>query len=253
MHLRNGCRIASCADAAESIYSISPLPSPEEGTKSGFQKANQFMTFKFTSQKLLNGLFEPEGIYLASPTEGEAQALQGYGDNASYYGQWNYNGVPLKGHTGIDLHVGAGAALLAVDNGRIVEISQEKGGFERYIKVEHRWGESIYGNCGEVLVETGQSVTRGEAIARAPVAQPPLRTATAASGKQRSAAFDSIWFHFGVRISPFNRYDGWGGFADPMPFLPPGSVLLPDDTDEKVQAGYEPHPMAEDKPGLRRP
>jgi hypothetical protein len=62
-----------------------------------------------------------------------------------------------------------------------------------------------------------------------------------------------IWFHFGVRISPFNRYDGWGGFADPMPFLPPGSVLPSEEAEEKQQGGYTPHPMAEDKPGLRRP
>lgn len=220
----------------------------------GFQKANQFMTFKFTSQKLLNGLFEPEGIYLASPAEGEVLALQGYGDNAAYYSQWNYNGVPLKGHTGIDLQVDSGATLLAVDNGRIVEISQEKGGFERYIKVEHRWGESFYGNCGNVLVETGQSVTRGEAIARAAVAlQPAIRPTTASTEKQRSAPSSMIWFHFGVRISPFNRYDGWGGFSDPMPFLPPGSIVLLDESDDKQQTEYQPHPMAEDKPGLRRP
>ena len=82
------------------------------------------MSFKFTSQKLLSGLFEPEGIYLAPPAEGELQALQGYGDNASHYGQWNYNGVPLKGHTGLDLRVEAGATLFAVDDGRITEISQ---------------------------------------------------------------------------------------------------------------------------------
>lgn len=208
------------------------------------------MTFKFTSQKLLSGLFEPEGIYLAPPAEGELLALQGYGENASHYSQWNYNGVPLKGHTGIDLRIDPGATLFAVDDGRIVEISQEKGGFERYIKVEHRWGESFYANCGETLVETGQSVSRGEAIARATVATDsvtPHRTGSKTSPEA------PIWIHFGVRIAPYNRYDGWGGFSDPIPFLPPGTVLLPDDGDQPQRHGYTPHPMVEDKPGLRRP
>lgn len=210
------------------------------------------MSFKFTSQKLLSGLFEPEGIYLAPPAEGELHALQAFGDHAKHYGQWNYNGIPLKGHTGIDLRIDAGATLLAVDSGRVVEISQEKGGFERYIKIEHRWGESFYANCGEVLLETGQSVTRGEAIAHALTAAEELARLQRSGDKARPSA-PLIWFHFGVRIAPFNRYDGWGGFSDPMPFLPPGSVVLPEDADDMRQTGFTPHPMVDDSPGLRRP
>ena len=203
------------------------------------------MSFKFTSQKLLNGLFEPEGIYLTPPFEGELTIVQNWGENSAFYGQWNYNGVPLKGHTGIDIRIAAGARLLAVDAGRIIEISQEKGGFERYIKVEHRWGEAFYANCGKVLVETGQSVARGDVIAHA-VQEIP-------GGKDAASGRNSTWFHFGVRIAPFNRYDGWGGFADPLPFLPAGAVILPDDAGDDLRAGFPPHPMAEVRPGLRRP
>jgi hypothetical protein len=227
------------------------------------------MTFKFTSQKLLNGLFEPEGIYLAPPAEGELIALQGFGENADYYKQWNYNGVPLKGHVGIDLRVKAGTTLLAVDSGRVMEISNERGGFERYIKIEHRWGESFYANCGDVLVEAGQSVTRGEAVARALTAAsliPSSRTAAASESGQNRAPrritststsdADAIWFHFGVRIAPFNRYDGWGGFADPLPYLPTGAIQMPEgsaDLAGNLRSTFTPHPMAEDAPGLRRP
>ncbi len=217
------------------------------------------MSAKFTSQKLLNGLFEPEGVYLAQPIEGDLVVLQHWGANARHYAQWNYNGVPLKGHTGIDLRAEANSVILAVDAGRIVEIAQEKGGYERYIKLEHRWGESFYAYLGDVLVETGQSIHRGEAIAHTPADAPIIKpykagvNATALASAPKSSAPSVTWFHFGVRIVPFNRYDGYGGFSDPIPFLPDGSVALPSDLGDDLRAGHQPHPMAEDRPGLRRP
>lgn len=222
------------------------------------------MSAKFTSQKLLSGLFEPEGVYLAQPIEGDLIVLQNWGANPRHYAQWNYNGVPLKGHTGIDLRAQADTVIHAVDAGRIVEIAQEKGGYERYIKIEHRWGESFYAYLGNVLVETGQSVNRGEAIAHTPADAPIIKPYKAgvnatppASAARNSAARNSspsvTWFHFGVRIAPFNRYDGYGGFSDPIPFLPDGSVALPSDSGDDLRAGFTPHPMAEDRPGLRRP
>jgi hypothetical protein len=33
--------------------------------------------------------------------------------------------------------------------------------------------------------------------------------------------------HFAIRINPYVRGDGWGGFSDPLPYLPPGSFVLP--------------------------
>jgi len=200
------------------------------------------MSFKFASQKLLGGLFEPEGIYLAPPLEGMLVVLQGWGEHAETYGAARYNGVPLKGHIGIDIAVQPGAKILAAEAGRIVEQAIERGGFERYIKIEHRWGESLYANVGQVLVETGQSVQRGDAVA--------LALDTSGTSAQ-------IYLHFGVRVFPFNRYDGWGGFTDPTPFLPPGSLILP--TDEATGIGeilsgpWVPHPMADERSGIRRP
>lgn len=194
------------------------------------------MSFKFTSQKLLSGLFEPEGIYLTPPAEGELAVVQAWGDHADYYGEWRYNGVPVKGHTGMDFRIAAGAKILAADAGRVVEIGIERGGFERYMKIEHRWGESFYANMGDSLVEAGQSVTRGEVIG----------TAETGSGRD-------TFLHFAIRVHPFNRYDGWGGFCDPLPYLPPASVILPDDTGDETRTALPPHPMTEERQGLRRP
>ena len=124
-----------------------------------------------------------------------------------------------------------------------MEISFETGGFERYIKLEHRWGESFYAHIGEIAVEAGQLVKRNEYIAR--------------SGRPSSGL--SPHLHFGVRLSPYNRFDGWGGFGDPLPFLNPSNILLPDlnqegpNQDGEQEPMFATHPMAIERPGLRRP
>jgi murein DD-endopeptidase MepM/ murein hydrolase activator NlpD len=58
--------------------------------------------------------------------------------------------------------------------------------------------------------------------------------------------------HFGVRIHPNKRGDGWGGYADPIPFMNPDDVIIPDNI---RSAGPElpPSGMAPDEPGRERP
>jgi murein DD-endopeptidase MepM/ murein hydrolase activator NlpD len=203
------------------------------------------MSFKFTSQRLLNGLFEPEGIYLSPPFAGEQPADQLWADNSDYYGQWNYNGVPLKGHPGVDFLMDEGSPILATDAGRVVEISVERDGLERYLKIEHRWGESIYALLGEIHVESGQSVSRGEVVASLPTDTP--------DGADTAGMQSKRTLHFAVRIQPFNRYDGWGGFSDPLPYLPAGAVLLPEDASALYPDQVKVHPMVNDRSGVRRP
>lgn len=206
------------------------------------------MSFKFASHNLLNGLFEPEGIYLAPPLDGPLVVLQGWGAHPAVYGASFFNGVPLKGHVGIDIAAPHDARLLAADAGRVVELGFERGGFERYIKLEHRWGESFYAHVGEPLVESGQMVQRGDALAGVAAPSP---SASADAGDVQG------WFHFGVRVAPFNRYDGWGGFTDPTPFLPPGRLVMPNDAGggagDLPAPPFPPHPMVDERQGIRRP
>jgi murein DD-endopeptidase MepM/ murein hydrolase activator NlpD len=200
------------------------------------------MKYKFMAQPLLSGLYEPEGIYLSAPFDGTWPILQAWGQHPEHYAQFKYNGVPLTGHPGVDFGAEPGVTLLAVDNGRVVEISVEPGGLERYLKIEHRWGESIYGRIGAIRVESGQTVKRGEAIA----------TSGGPSDGQPAH------LHFAVRIAPFNRFDGWGGFSDPLPFLNPENILLREE--HETQGEGDPasesqlrHPLPAERPGMRRP
>lgn len=159
----------------------------------------------FLHNHLATAAQEPEGIYLSLPLVGECRIIQSWGDSAEFYHNFCYNGVPLKGHNGIDFQTTPGATVHAVD-GRVVELGNELQGFGRYIKVEHGWGESLYANVGDILVDSGQLVRRNDQLAQ--TNSVTIRAANA-------------YLHFSIRIKPYNRFDGWGGFCDPVPFLNP--------------------------------
>lgn len=194
------------------------------------------MKYRFATRPLETGLYEPEGIYLSTPFDDNRQVIQFFGQHPDHYAQYRYNRTTLKGHPGIDFAMPPGTDLFAVDDGRVMAISNEAGGFERYIKVEHRWGESFYAHLGEVRAEAGQRVKRNECIA--------------ASGPNRYGVTPHL--HFAIRITPYNRLDGWGGFTDPLPFLNPSNIILPEDPDEAEEAVIL-HPMAEETDSSRRP
>ncbi|HMN28959.1 MAG TPA: M23 family metallopeptidase [Caldilineaceae bacterium] len=201
------------------------------------------MTYKFVGQPLLTGRYEPEGIYLQSPLAGRFPVVQLWAEHAEFYGQFTYHGVPVKGHPGLDIAAPVGTKVQAVDGGRILELSFELGGFGRYIKIDHSWGESFYAHLAETLVDAGQTITRGEVIAL--------------SGDNDGKLTPHL--HFAIRIRPFNRFDGWGGFTDPLPFLNGSDLLLPeeDHADElpvpqKTKDTHLP-PLVSEKSGMRRP
>ncbi|MCB9139042.1 MAG: M23 family metallopeptidase [Caldilineaceae bacterium] len=191
------------------------------------------MTYRFLNQPLENGLYEPEGIYLAPPFRRPAPLLQAWGAHPRFHGDFRYNGTALKGHPGVDFGLTPGTPLLAVDDGRVVEISREPGGFERYLKVEHRWGESFYAYLDDMMVESGQTIARGEEIAT--------------SGIMTAAYAPHL--HFSIRIAPYNRFDGWGGFADPLPYLAAASFIIPD----QEAPEFLPPPLLNEERGMRRP
>jgi murein DD-endopeptidase MepM/ murein hydrolase activator NlpD len=191
------------------------------------------MSYKFVRQPLASGLYEPEGVYLSAPFTGQGRILQTWGANPAYYAQFKYNGTSLRGHIGIDFGLSPETALLAVDQGRVMEISYEPDGFERYIKIEHHWGESFYAYVGDIVIESGQLVGRGDEIGVV------------------DAQGAIPYFHFAIRIFPYNRFDGWGGFSDPLPFMDPSSLLSENEFDALTV--FEPPAMAVENQGMRRP
>ncbi len=196
-------------------------------------------SYKFVNLPLENGLYEPEGIYLSAPFMGKATLLQGWGANRHFYRQYHYNGKPLQGHPGVDFGLPSGTMLLAVDSGRVTEISNEPGGFGAYVKLEHRWGESFYAHLDEVQVEAGQIVARGADVALS-------------DGELVGKIFTRPHLHFAIRIAPYNRFDSWGGFTNPLPFMDPACLTVQDDLLNEDES-FELPPLLQETQGMRRP
>ncbi len=151
------------------------------------------------------------GVYLHPPFAGSYPIGQLWGENSAFYARYNYDGVPLRGHNGIDFSTPEGTPLFAVDDGVVRQVGFEPDGFGNYILLSHPWGESIYAHLSAVDVALEQPVTRGQGVGR--------------SGNTGGSTGPHL--HFAIRTNPYQRTDGWGGFSDPLPTLPPRAYTLP--------------------------
>jgi murein DD-endopeptidase MepM/ murein hydrolase activator NlpD len=159
----------------------------------------------------------PKHLVLARPVTGPITQHFGEGD----YSEINDSGVPLRGHTGIDYGVPVGTPVFATASGHVIEIGNadtDHTGFGNYIKLQHLWGESLYAHLSQVLVTLSQDIRTHDQIAF--------------SGNTGRSTGPHL--HFGIRINPYNRQDGYAGYSDPEPYfkeidtpskLPPSDVL----------------------------
>ncbi|MGL4649871.1 MAG: M23 family metallopeptidase, partial [Caldilineaceae bacterium] len=125
----------------------------------------------------------------------------------------------------------------------------DPGGFGNYVKLVHGWGESVYAHMDSLAVEKGQQVKRGQVIG--------------ASGNTGFSGGPHL--HFAIRIKPWVRSDGWGGFVDPLPYLRREDVILPryvqpnrpDEVVDTSSPETPPHAIAPgigpEQPGVARP
>jgi murein DD-endopeptidase MepM/ murein hydrolase activator NlpD len=148
---------------------------------------------------------EPEGIYLSAPFQEHHRILQLWGVSPGYYTKFHIGSVPLKGHNGVDFDLPAGSMVLAVDDGEVIELGYDRSGYGRYLVLQHWWGESLYAHLQEFNVDSGQQIYRGQTIGFA----------------GNSGVSPRPHLHLGIRIIPYDRFDGWGGYTNPLPFLDP--------------------------------
>jgi murein DD-endopeptidase MepM/ murein hydrolase activator NlpD len=148
-------------------------------------------------------------IKVGKPFQGQVRMTQGWGSNATFYSQFKYDGVPLRGHNGLDFGTPLRTPLIAVDAGSVKRTGFDPGGFGNFILLQHAWGESLYAHMTEVQVQRGQSVDAAQVIGL--------------SGN--TGASTGPHLHFGIRIDPYRRTDGWGGFANPIPFMDAASFV----------------------------
>ena len=142
-------------------------------------------------------------IHVDLPFAEPLPLTQGWGGNAQIYGTILYDNVPLKGHNGLDFGTPMNTPLLASDGGTVLRVDYEDGGFGHFVLLRHAWGESLYAHLERVDVPQGATVGRGQLL-----------------GLSGSSGFSfGPHLHFGIRITPYRRTDGWGGFVNPLPFL----------------------------------
>lgn len=134
---------------------------------------------------------------------------QHYGEDPEGYKQFLYDGIPLRGHNGVDIGAPYGTPILAVDTGKILEAGTDPdkitGGLGNYVKIQHTWGESLYAHLATIGAgrSAGSFVNDGNSIGTV--------------GATGNATGPHL--HFAMRIYPYSRTDGMGGYSNPEPYL----------------------------------
>ena len=72
----------------------------------------------------------------------------------------------INNHTGMDIAIGTGNAIVAADTGTVSRVIYGNYGYGNYLIVNHGNGMStLYAHCSKIYAKVGQSVNRGETIA----------------------------------------------------------------------------------------
>lgn len=130
---------------------------------------------------------------------------QPFGVNEHIYKKFLYDGVPLLGHNGVDYGVPEGTPIRAVDAGTVIEQANDVEGYGLYIKIKHAWGETLYAHLSKFARAVGGVVAQSEVIGL--------------SGNTGNSTGPHL--HFGIRVNPYRRTDGYGGYENPLAYLTP--------------------------------
>lgn len=140
---------------------------------------------------------------LPLPFAGNYSVSQWFGERPYFYRKFSCQGVALKGHNGIDWEMPKNTLILAVDDGVAVDVSRDPNGFGNYVRLKHAWGESLYAHLSAVGVAGNQSVSAGQFV-----------------------GYSGTHLHFAIRIKPYRRNDGWGGYSPPERYIRPCTEIV---------------------------
>jgi len=82
---------------------------------------------------------------------------------------WPTSGTVTQGfkprHKAIDIGAPTGTAVVAADSGYVVKVGWSEYGYGKYVVIDHGNGfQTLYAHLSTILVEVGQSVSKGERI-----------------------------------------------------------------------------------------
>ncbi|MEZ4832471.1 MAG: M23 family metallopeptidase [Caldilineaceae bacterium] len=182
-----------------------------QGNDSGSPLVGWMAESSPTGIRLLAPAIFRNAIQLSIPFRGAHPVSQLWGDNPDFYKQFTYDGVPLRGHNGIDFSMPIGTPIATSDEGRVLTVGASPAGFGNWVMVDHRWGQSVYAHMNRVTVREGETVRRGDVLGE--------------SGNSGTSTGPHL--HFSIRITPYYRGDGWGGYCDPLPFMEVEKLIIP--------------------------
>ncbi|HEY81472.1 MAG TPA: M23 family metallopeptidase [Caldilineae bacterium] len=142
------------------------------------------------------------------PFRGRFPLTQAFGENPQMYHR-----LGLPGHNGLDWGMPEGTEIVAVDDGFVIRVEERPEGFGKHVKIQHHWGQSLYAHLNEFNVVLNQPVARGQVI-----------------GLSGNTGFSTgPHLHFGMRVKPYDKGDGWYGYTNPQRYLdwPPAGVIAP--------------------------
>jgi murein DD-endopeptidase MepM/ murein hydrolase activator NlpD len=148
-------------------------------------------------------LLVPQVIKLGKPFLGEHDMTQPFGGRPEAYARFSCKDVPLRGHNGLDFGLPLWTDILAADDGVVDRRGWDAEGYGNYVVLKHAWGESVYAHMNTVFPEIGVEVKKGEFLGK--------------SGNTGNSTGPHL--HFGIRITPYDKADGWCGHSNPEPFL----------------------------------
>lgn len=158
-------------------------------------------------------------LTLSWPTRRNAPITQRFGENPQIYSEIRVGGARLRGHNGLDIGISFEPVLAPMDG--IVAEADDQGrsvpGYGKYIKIVDasahgstpgEWRatsryHTVLAHLSRIDVKVGQRVKAGQHVG--------------ISGNTGWSTGPHL--HLGLRIKPYNRADGWGGYVNPLPHL----------------------------------
>src|SRR3990167_2728854 len=102
----------------------------------------------------------------------------------------------LKGHNGLDYGLPTGTKVLAPHNGKIIEATNNPGGYGNYIKIENGVEGSVLAHLQSFAVTVGQDVSEGQLIGLS----------------DNTGNSTAPHLHWGYYKFPRDRTNGYAGF-----------------------------------------
>lgn len=141
------------------------------------------------------------------PFNGSFRLTQGFGENPASYAKFG-----MKGHNGLDYGLPTGTQVVAPHGGKVIEATNDPGGYGLYLKIENAKEGSILAHLKSFQVKVGETVSEGQPVG--------LSNNTGNSTGPH--------LHWGVYPIPRDRTNGYSGCVDQLPLLTQPTHSQPD-------------------------